>query len=207
MAAIPKLTPEEWANVRQAWEADNRKGFPWLVDELKLPVSSEALRLRSKSEQWIKGGRKGFNSKLGINKKTKLGEACKVNESKASSNILSDKSNVAKVVSLGAPIKGGTLLKLTMKERAATFGEDAITVMSDIMNDVDVQPQVRLAACDKLLDRGFGKPKQEMEVSGELKYVDKADLEARYAKNMEKTIEYARIASERQKIINTVKVH
>jgi predicted GIY-YIG superfamily endonuclease len=54
MAAKPKLTPEEWANVRSVWESDPRKGFPWLIDELSLPVSAEALRLRSKNEGWVK---------------------------------------------------------------------------------------------------------------------------------------------------------
>ena len=54
MAAIPKLSPDQWAAVRVKWEGDTRKGFPWLVEELSLPVSAEAVRLRSKSESWVK---------------------------------------------------------------------------------------------------------------------------------------------------------
>lgn len=55
MAAKPKLTPEQWAGTRAAWEADPRKPLAWLIPELDLPVSAEALRLRAKSEGWVKG--------------------------------------------------------------------------------------------------------------------------------------------------------
>lgn len=87
MAAKPKLTPEQWADARSRWESDPRKGFPWLIEEMSLPVSAEALRLRSKSEEWAKasnqrkpGGKKeklppkiAEKPKLGESKKTKLG--------------------------------------------------------------------------------------------------------------------------------------
>lgn len=56
MAAKPKMTPEEWASARAAWETDPRKALPWLIQELGLPVSDEALRLRAKSEGWMKAG-------------------------------------------------------------------------------------------------------------------------------------------------------
>ena len=72
MAAKPKLSQEQWAEVRAKWENDSRKGFPWLAEEMGLPVSAEALRLRSKTEGWEKQ-----NSKLGESKKqvkTKLGK-------------------------------------------------------------------------------------------------------------------------------------
>lgn len=74
MAAKPKLTPEEWNNARSVWESDQRKGFPWLIEELALPVSSEALRLRSKSEGWRKAGEPSLDikTKLVEGKKTKL---------------------------------------------------------------------------------------------------------------------------------------
>jgi len=73
MAAKPKLSPEEWNHARQAWESDERKGFPWLIDELSLPVSAEALRLRSKSEGWAKGGNPSLETKPKLgDKKTKF---------------------------------------------------------------------------------------------------------------------------------------
>lgn len=55
MAAKPKMTPEQWASTRATWEADPRKALPWLIQELGLPVSAEALRLRARSEGWEKG--------------------------------------------------------------------------------------------------------------------------------------------------------
>lgn len=215
MANKPKLTADEWANARTVWEADTRKGFDWLVLELKLGISRQAVSKAAKAQGWFKGMENNDG-----NVAQPIIKSCATNESKVTqlkgvgvkANNINDSgknSNVIKSTHGGARLGAGAPpgLKLTMKERAATFGEDAITIMSEIMNDIGVQSQVRLAACDKLLDRGFGKPKQEMEVSGELKYVDKNDLEARYAKNMEKTIEYARIAAERRKIIEGVKVH
>jgi predicted GIY-YIG superfamily endonuclease len=54
MVAKPKLSAEEWANARQVWESDPRKGFPWLIDELGLPVSAEAVRQKAKKDGWVK---------------------------------------------------------------------------------------------------------------------------------------------------------
>ncbi|MEY3760184.1 MAG: hypothetical protein RIR39_1675 [Pseudomonadota bacterium] len=73
MAAKPKLSLEEWNHAREVWEADTRKGFPWLIDELKLPVSSEAVRLRSNSEGWSR------DEKPSLDKKTKLVPSIKTN--------------------------------------------------------------------------------------------------------------------------------
>ena len=56
MAAKPKLTPEQWAEARAKWEADERKGWPWLIEEMGLNVSGEAIRLRAKAEGWAKVG-------------------------------------------------------------------------------------------------------------------------------------------------------
>ena len=64
MAAKPKMTPEQWASTRATWEADPRKTLPWLIQELGLPVSAEALRLRAKSEGWAKVGAGADDAKL-----------------------------------------------------------------------------------------------------------------------------------------------
>jgi hypothetical protein len=55
VAAKPKLLPDQWVSTRATWEADPRKPLAWLIDELGLPVSVEALRLRANAE----GGRSG----------------------------------------------------------------------------------------------------------------------------------------------------
>lgn len=54
MAAKPKLTPEEWARVREAWESDPRDGYAWLIDELNVPLTRAALRKVAIREEWIK---------------------------------------------------------------------------------------------------------------------------------------------------------
>lgn len=54
MAAKPKLTPEQWADVRKHWEGDPRDGYAWLVDELTLPVSAPAVRKTALRDQWAK---------------------------------------------------------------------------------------------------------------------------------------------------------
>lgn len=54
MAQAPKMTPEEWADARQAWEQDERDGFTWLVNELALPVSPPAVRKTANKQGWAK---------------------------------------------------------------------------------------------------------------------------------------------------------
>lgn len=60
MAAAPRLTPQEWAKVREAWENDPRDSFEWVVQELGLPVSGAAVRKRAKgAEVWQKAASAG----------------------------------------------------------------------------------------------------------------------------------------------------
>lgn len=54
MAQAPKMTPEEWADARLAWEQDEREGFTWLVNELALPVSPPAVRKTANKQGWAK---------------------------------------------------------------------------------------------------------------------------------------------------------
>lgn len=54
MAAKPKLTPEQWSEVRAAWEADARDGYAWLVEELALPVSAPGVRKTAIKDGWTK---------------------------------------------------------------------------------------------------------------------------------------------------------
>lgn len=44
MPRLPKLKPAQWEKARRLWESDPRPGFTWLVQELKLPVTSPAVR-------------------------------------------------------------------------------------------------------------------------------------------------------------------
>lgn len=77
MAAKPKLDTAQWNEVRARWEGDERKGFPWLIADMDLPVSAEAVRLRAKAEGWKKEssklGKPDIN-KLGKQPETKLAD-------------------------------------------------------------------------------------------------------------------------------------
>ena len=59
MAARPKLTPEQWADVRNHWERDPRDGYSWLVDELGLPVSAPGVRKTALRDGWAKVSAQG----------------------------------------------------------------------------------------------------------------------------------------------------
>ena len=54
MAAKPKLTPGEWASVRNTWESDPREGYTWLIDELSIPMTRAGLRKVALREVWTK---------------------------------------------------------------------------------------------------------------------------------------------------------
>lgn len=52
----PKLTDKEWREIQAKWEGDPRPGYKWLVEELNLHVSSQAVgkRARRKGKEWKK---------------------------------------------------------------------------------------------------------------------------------------------------------
>lgn len=54
MAQAPKLTLEQWWDVRDAWEQDPRDGYTWLVKELELPVSAPGVRKTALKQGWVK---------------------------------------------------------------------------------------------------------------------------------------------------------
>lgn len=99
----------------------------------------------------------------------------------------------------GSGRKPGIQNKVTrsVKAMAQDYSADAVEVLAQIMSDPEAPPAARVAAADKLLDRAIGKSKQEVEVSTEVAYVDKAALDARYERNMAKTAELAQKTQER----------
>ena len=54
MAAKPKLTPEQWADIRTRWESDSRDGYAWIVEEMGLPVSAPGVRKAAVKDGWTK---------------------------------------------------------------------------------------------------------------------------------------------------------
>jgi phage terminase small subunit len=63
MPMKPKLSPEQWSEVRAVWEADPRDGYAWLVEELGLPVSAQAIGKVSRRDKWTKVSHKRQRSK------------------------------------------------------------------------------------------------------------------------------------------------
>lgn len=68
----------------------------------------------------------------------------------------------------GAGRKPGKPNKLTadVKALAAEYGAQAIRNLAEIANGKDQPAAARVSAANALLDRGFGKPVQAMELTG-----------------------------------------
>ena len=54
----------DWAHVREVWEGDEREGYTWLIHELNLDVSIQAIRKHVKKEGWTKKGVHQVNQKV-----------------------------------------------------------------------------------------------------------------------------------------------
>lgn len=67
----------------------------------------------------------------------------------------------------GSGRKRGTPNKATveLKQLAGEYTEEAIQVFVDVMRDPEAPVAVRVAAADKLLDRGHGRPAQSVELA------------------------------------------
>lgn len=55
--------------------------------------------------------------------------------------------------------------KRTLSEMAQEHTETAIQTLAEIMQDSEAPPSARVAAVNALLDRGYGKPRQEVDHS------------------------------------------
>lgn len=110
MAAKPKLTPEQWADVRNHWEGDSRDGYSWLVEELSLPVSAPAVRKVAIRDGWSKGASKAESKpKAAAAKAAKARQPSKPTQS----------SKVSKV-------SQGNHAKVSETIESETFNEEAI---------------------------------------------------------------------------------
>lgn len=56
--------------------------------------------------------------------------------------------------------------KIDIAERAKRYGEAALLTLAEIMTDADAPHSARVSAANALLDRGFGKPMQAVEMTG-----------------------------------------
>lgn len=77
---MAKLTKPQWAAARTKWEAVPREGFDWLVAELKLDVSRQAVSKTAKAQGWAKIGATKKVSQLTPQPKVKVAQPKKVVE-------------------------------------------------------------------------------------------------------------------------------
>jgi hypothetical protein len=109
----------------------------------------------------------------------------------------------------GSGRKAGSHNKITLdlKNKALEYSEEALSVFVELMRSETVSADVRLRAASCLLDRSHGKPTLHIQGEVGIAKINIELLNARYEKNMEKTMEYARIAHERRALIDSGKVH
>jgi hypothetical protein len=80
----------------------------------------------------------------------------------------------------GLPKTGGrkpgvrNKVTLDVKEAAQAFTADAIGTLAEIMKGAEQPAAARVAAANALLDRGYGKPKQSVDVEADVKAQVKA---------------------------------
>lgn len=73
----------------------------------------------------------------------------------------------------GKPKTGGRIAGVSNKvtslsrQLAMPFADEAINTLVEVMRDSAAPPQARIAAANGILDRAFGKPRQEVEHSGD----------------------------------------
>lgn len=66
----------------------------------------------------------------------------------------------------GRPKGAVSKAKLDIATKAKEYAEQAIQTLADIMTDVEMTPASRVNAANAILDRGYGKPMQAVEVTG-----------------------------------------
>lgn len=65
MPAKPRLTPEQWAQVRRIWERDPRPGYSWLIEFIEIEISPQSIGKRARSEGWVKANKSSADKGLG----------------------------------------------------------------------------------------------------------------------------------------------
>lgn len=66
----------------------------------------------------------------------------------------------------GRPKGSRNKTTVDVKAIAQSYGADAVKTLAEMMKDKKAPPAARVAAAKELLDRGYGRAKQEMEHTG-----------------------------------------
>lgn len=56
------LDAKQWSEVKRVWQADKREGYAWLVREMGLSVSAQAVRYQAIRNRWAKRAASGADS-------------------------------------------------------------------------------------------------------------------------------------------------
>jgi len=169
---MAKLSSDEWAKAREKWEGSSKGDYVSIGRFLG--VSHTTVSRRSTKEGWVKKSEK------------KRTEPAKNAHERTGDNKESISGNPKKIVpvSMGRPAGSPNKLTRSMKEYAAQYGDDVIDFFVSVLNctvESDEPPRIseRIQAGKELLDRGFGRPAQTVEVSGDVDMVvslDELDL-------------------------------
>ncbi|MGZ8915787.1 MAG: hypothetical protein ACXW1Z_22115 [Methylobacter sp.] len=96
---------------------------------------------------------------------------------------------------------------VSLKNMTSQYTEQALTVLVELMQDLDTPATARIQAAREVLDRGHGKPTQSVDVLADIAKIDTAELDRIYEKNMSKVSEFYRIAEERRRLLKEGRQH
>jgi hypothetical protein len=91
---MARITKNKWLEIRNRWEKDPREGFDWLVAELNLDVSRQAVSKTAKAQSWVKI--------VSLGKVAQPNKSC-ATKSKVAQPSVKGKSKVSKSISV--PVK------------------------------------------------------------------------------------------------------
>jgi len=166
-----KLTPEQWSDARRTWEQDDREGYTWLVKELALPVSVQAVRKQAQNSKqpWAKiDGAPGVRNRVEIIGQPSAGakrhEAVSNHAGVTISELKGNKRKIKSGEASGefsggseTPKDGAVTIRSEANARAGARGEEPSPPTEVISEDYDIGGFEDVGLCDLLEAVGRGK--------------------------------------------------
>lgn len=165
-----KLSPEQWSAARQVWEQDDRAGFTWLVKQLRLSVSVQAVRKQAQNSKqpWVKiGAAPRLSNRVEIVEQPAVNTKPRENASNHAAVTLTEQkaarrkaSNAAGSEAFAGGDKSSKQAAVTAQsepnERARACGEEPPPVIGSLSEDCRIGFE-DLGLCDLLETVGRGK--------------------------------------------------
>lgn len=116
---MSRLTKDQWLVVKNKWEVDQREGFDWLVAELNLDVSRQAVSKAAKAQSWCKVG---LSTKV-ADKVAQLNKSCATKAKQEVAQLKSKEKSISVLVAdegveSGDRLHGNSLYKYEYDEQA-----------------------------------------------------------------------------------------